>query len=180
MPEKKPVTSPLQDRPAVPPGASPEIHALYAHPGFLLRRAHQIAASSFVRECQGQITPPQFSALTLVASAPGIDTMDVSRAIGLDRTTSALVVGNLVKSGWVARSPDPVDRRRWHLHITASGKAMIKRIRPAAERSEKNLLSGFGQKDQQRLVKLLERFVSSFNDDGPAPVVKPDLSQNPP
>ncbi len=179
MPEKNPVKKPPPDAQAALPEASPEIHSLYAHPGFLLRRAHQIAASSFVRECQGQITPPQFSALTLVASAPGIDTMDVSRAIGLDRTTSALVVGNLVKSGWVARSPDPVDRRRWHLHITASGKAMIRHIRPAAERSEKSLLSVFGQKDQQRLVKLLERFVSSFNDDGPAPVARRGLPRNP-
>ncbi len=155
---------------AAAPAHEPELKALYAHPGFLMRRAHQIAESSFLRECDGAITPPQFSALTLVAIAPGIDAMGVSRVIGLDRTTSALVVNNLVKSGWVSRHADPLDGRRWHLQITTEGQAMIERIRPAAERSENHLLSAFGPKDQALLVKLLERFVTSFNSDSAAPV----------
>lgn len=147
-----------------------EIAALHAHPGFLLRRAHQIAVSSFARDTGGVITPPQFSALQLVAVVPGIDVMGISRIIRLDRTTSALVVNNLVKSGWVSRSADPQDRRRWLLLLTASGAALIDQLRPLAEASEGRLLSAFSQAEQRQLLSLLQRFVDGSNDLSPAPV----------
>lgn len=165
-----PLSSSARRRAPAARSAESEVEALYAHPGFLLRRAHQIAASTFVRDTGGVITPPQFSALQLVAVVPGIDVMAISRIIGLDRTTSALVVGNLVKSGWVSRSADPQDRRRWLLHLTAEGAALIDRLRPLAEASERRLLSAFSKADQRLLLAVLRRFVDSFNDLSPAPV----------
>ena len=54
--------------------ASKHLARMYARPGFLLRRAHQISAAVFEDECKSVgLTPAQFGVLTVLHSSPGLD-----------------------------------------------------------------------------------------------------------
>jgi hypothetical protein len=96
--------------PAAPPDA---LAALYARPGFKLRRAHQIALSVFLEECRAQeVTTTQYGILVALHERPGLDQIGLAQALGLDRSTTGLVVGLLEARALLTRVQPPEDRRR--------------------------------------------------------------------
>ena len=69
---------------------------LYARPGFLLRRAHQISAAVFEDECRNVgLTPAQFGVLTVLQASPGLDQSSLARALGFDKVTVLRVLRGL-------------------------------------------------------------------------------------
>ena len=65
-----------------------DLSLLYARPGVLLRRAHQISAAVFEDECRSvSLTTAQFGVLTVLASAPGLNQSSLARALGFDNVT---------------------------------------------------------------------------------------------
>jgi DNA-binding MarR family transcriptional regulator len=154
---------------------SHSLEDLYRRPGFLLRRANQIAALMFERECGNEITAQQFSALTVIDWLPGIDQMGVARIMGFDRSTVALVVSNLMKRDWISRSADQLDRRRYHLETTEEGRSMIARIVPKARAAHNRLVAPLSGAEQEQLSELLGRLVGVHNDDSSMPIDTLDL-----
>ena len=66
---------------------------LYKRPGFLLRRAHQIAVSIFLSAtaAEGVTTTSQFGLMLILRARPGIDQISLAKLLGLDRS----------RAGWV-------------------------------------------------------------------------------
>ena len=77
----------------------PEIASLsrlYARPGFLLRRAHQISAAVFEDECRAlAITPAQFGVMTVLGAHPCMDQSSLARALGFDAPPINSPLGDL-------------------------------------------------------------------------------------
>ena len=68
-----------------------QLRDVYARPGFLLKRAHQVAAAIFIEECREfGMTPSQYGALCALHDFPGIDQIAMGRLIGLDRKSTRL------------------------------------------------------------------------------------------
>jgi len=62
---------------------------LYRRPGFLIRRANQIAVSLFLEETGPLgITNSQYGILLVLKHHPGIDQISVAKVLGLDRSTT--------------------------------------------------------------------------------------------
>ena len=69
---------------------------LYRRPGFMIRRAHQIAVSLFLEETgELGITTTQYGILVLLKHHDGIDQITVSKLLGLDRSTTGTVLEKL-------------------------------------------------------------------------------------
>src|SRR6202035_6042035 len=80
------------------------IKDLYRRPGFMIRRAHQIAVSLFLEETgELGITNRQYGILIALKHRPGIDQISVARLLGLDRSTTGMVIKTLEKAGLVGR-----------------------------------------------------------------------------
>src|SRR5881394_146432 len=81
-----------------------DIEQLYRRPGFLIRRAHQIAVSIFIEE-SGElgITNRQYGILLLLKRQSGIDQITVAKLLGLDRSTTGMVLTKLERDGLVTR-----------------------------------------------------------------------------
>ena len=78
----------------------------------LLRRAHQIADATFRDECaEFNLTPTQYGVLMAAASHPGLKQIEVAKLLGIDRSTTAMVVDRLVRRGFMERGIDARDRR---------------------------------------------------------------------
>src|SRR3977135_2643363 len=86
---------------------------LYRRPGFMIRRAHQIAVALFLEETgELTITATQYGILFVLERRPGIDQISVAKLLGLDRSTTGMVVTKLERAGLIGRDIGTRDRRR--------------------------------------------------------------------
>jgi DNA-binding MarR family transcriptional regulator len=98
------------------------LEELYRRPGFMIRRMHQIAVSLFLAETGSLgVTNRQYGILFVLKHLPGIDQITVANLLGLDRSTTGMVLKKLEQDGLVARSVGARDRRRHSLRLTRSG-----------------------------------------------------------
>ncbi|MFD1109018.1 MarR family winged helix-turn-helix transcriptional regulator [Pseudoroseomonas ludipueritiae] len=134
---------------------------LYARPGFKLRRAHQVALSVFSEECRAfDVTTTQYGILVALREQPGLDQIGLAQALGLDRSTTGMVAGNLETRGLLRRQRHEVDRRRHVLTLTAAGEELLQQIGPATERAWRRLLAPLSGAEAAALAALLDRLLS--------------------
>ena len=147
------------------------LESLYRRPGFLIRRAQQIAVSLFMEETGALgITTTQYGILTVLKHNPGIDQISVAKLLGLDRSTTGMVVAKLEVAGLVGRCVGK-DRRKRDLALTKAGERMLKRLAEPARRAQSRVLSTFTPRERTVFLDLLEKFVSKFNDSTRVPLV---------
>jgi DNA-binding MarR family transcriptional regulator len=146
-----------------PPPTNP-LEELYRRPGFLIRRAQQIAVSLFLEETGALgITNTQYGILLVLKQRPGIDQISVAKLLGLDRSTTGMVLGKLEKAGLVGRCVGTHDRRRRNLALTRAGTRMLEDLAEPARRAQTRVLSPFTAEERTHLLRLLEKFVGQFN-----------------
>jgi DNA-binding MarR family transcriptional regulator len=147
------------------------LELLYRRPGFLLRRANQIAAALFLEAvAEFDVTTTQYGALVVISSRGSIDQVSLARLLGVDRSTTGLVLGNLERRRAIRRTSDPQDGRRRVLALTEAGERLLKDISAAAERVPKEELSIFSPAEAAQFISLLTRFVEAFNTSVRAPL----------
>lgn len=145
---------------------------LYRRPGFLLRRAHQISAALFLEEAAGLgITTTQYGTMVVLRARGSLDQVGIATLVGIDRSTTALVVSKLEELGYIERRGDVVDKRRKIITLSAAGHDMLERVAQPARRARERALEPFSPKDADKLLQLLERFVAAFNEQTRAPIL---------
>jgi MarR family transcriptional regulator, lower aerobic nicotinate degradation pathway regulator len=142
-----------------------DLAVLYDRPGFLLRRAHQIGVSIFLEEtaAEGITTTSQFGLMLILRARPGLDQIGLAELIGLDRSTTGLVISKLEADGLLIRRPSVRDRRRKELELTKRGSAFLARLEVAARRVEDRALEPFTRDEAAEFFRLLKKFVDSHN-----------------
>jgi len=144
---------------------------LYGRPGFLIRRAHQITSALFAEEVDDlAITSTQFGMLIALQGGVSLDQASLARLLGLDRSTTGLVVANLEERGFIKRKTDPQDRRRRVLTMTPAGEAIRAQAEIASRRAQARALEVFEGRDGAEFVRLLGHFVDAFNASTRAPI----------
>ena len=130
---------------------------LYARPGFLLRRAHQISAAVFEDECRSVgLTPAQFGVLSVLRASPGLDQSSLARALGFDKVTVLRVLRGLETRGLIAREPAPASRRNLAISLSEAGLELLKQAQDPAERAYNRLMAPLDAAQQAQLVDLLQ------------------------
>ena len=147
------------------------LDALYGRPGFMLRRAHQIAVSLFLEETgELRITTTQFGILHLLKHNPGLDQISVAKLLGLDRSTTGMVLTKLERAGLVGRSVGARDRRKRSLRLTPAGERMLQRLKAPAERVMQRQLAAFTPRERALFLKMLDKFTRTFNESTRVPL----------
>ncbi len=148
------------------------VSRLYARPGFLLRRAHQISVAIFESECaEIGLTPAQYGTLTVLRSMPGIDQTRLARAQGFDKVTMLRVLRGLEARGLVARAAARDNRRNLSIVLSVKARACsIRRGRPV-ERAYKRLMAPLSEAQQAQLLKLLNLLTRGLEHEARAPFV---------
>ena len=144
---------------------------LYRRPGFLIRRAQQIAVSLFLEETGVLgITTTQYGILFVLKHSPGIDQISVAKLLGLDRSTTGMVLGKLEQAGFIERSREARDRRKHKLVLTRAGERMLERLAEPAGKAQARVLATFTPSERATFLRLLEKFVKKFNDSTRVPL----------
>jgi DNA-binding MarR family transcriptional regulator len=156
--------------PAQPGGAA----ALWARPGYLVRRLHQISVAIFLDEMSDlDLTPVQFGALTIIAGRPGIEQSVLGEEIGIDRVNAGDVVLRLIKNDLVQRVISPRDRRFKEVSLTAKGKAVLGQGTARMKRVQQRLLAPLDAAERKVFLGLLMQLINGNNDQGRAPLRLP-------
>ncbi len=149
------------------------LEELYRRPGFLIRRAQQIAVSLFLEETGALgITNTQYGILLVLKHRPGIDQISVAKLLGLDRSTTGMVLGKLEKAGLIERCVVEEDRRKRNLALTQAGERMLERLAEPARRAQAHVLSAFTAQERAAFLELLEKLVGKFNGSTRVPIGK--------
>lgn len=152
------------------------LEELYRRPGFMIRRVHQIAVALFIEETgRLGVTNTQYGILFVLKHRPGIDQISVANLLGLDRSTTAMVLKKLEQEGLVVRSVGAHDRRRHSLQLTRSGGKLLSQLAEPARKAQARALSAFKPREQARFLQLLEKFTRAFNGSTRVPL-DPDRS----
>ena len=84
---------------------------------------------------------------------------DLSRRTTIDRSDIVAALNELAERGLVARSPDPTDRRRNVVSLTAAGRRHLHKLDRILDRAQDDLLAPLSPADRRELVDLLTRVV---------------------
>jgi len=155
-----------------------DMEDLYARPGFIIRRAHQIVAALFDEAAADLgITTTQYSVLHTLRATPGIDQISLCALTGIDRSTATMVLRLLEENGLITRTSDPQDRRRKLLALTGEGVALLQRAEPVTHVISDQMRTVLSEKELATLKSLLGKFVSAFNGRVRNPLIAPDAGR---
>ncbi len=157
----------MSDRQITPPSA----FDLASRPGFLIRRLHQIHTALFIEECAAfNVTPVQYSMMTVIAEQPGLEQARLAQEVGVDRATLANVVARLESRGLLRRTTTKADRRLKRVVLTAKGKRLLEQMTDAAQRAHARTVEILSSDERAAFLHFLARLVDAGNDLGRAPL----------
>ena len=142
---------------------------LKARPGFLIRRLHQIHLALFAEECAAfDVTPVQYSIMSVLAAQPGLEQARLGDEVGVDRATLANVVGRLERRGLLTRCRSPHDVRRKLVTLTSGGRAVLARMAESAGRAHARTIDSLPAAERARFLAALACLVEAGNEHGRA------------
>lgn len=137
---------------------------LWARPGYLIRRLHQIQYALFLEECAGyDITPVQYGLLTTLAANPDIDQNTLGRELGIDRTNVADVLKRLETRGFIRRHRSTQDRRMMLARLTPLGEEITRAMYGPMQRAQLRFLDPLPPEERSKLIAMLMRLVDANN-----------------
>lgn len=155
------------------PGKSPgkPFADLWARPGYLIRRLHQIHMGLFLGESKEfDITPVQYSILTVLYSGECLDQITLSTEVGVDRKTGSDVVRRLERRNLLNRSTSEQDRRAKLVQITAAGRRTVEQMHKCMQEAQERLLSPLDAKEKRAFIGFLQKVVEKNNGASRAPI----------
>ncbi|MFC4017423.1 MarR family winged helix-turn-helix transcriptional regulator [Micromonospora sp. GCM10011542] len=84
---------------------------------------------------------------------------ELGRRCGIDRSDVVQALNDLADRGFVVRAPDPADRRRNVVSLTAPGRAQLRRMGETLDRVQSNLLAPLSTAERDELTRLLIRLL---------------------
>lgn len=139
----------------------PVVHRLDGTAIWLLNvastRGHRLAQE---RLAHAHVRRWHYAILATLADTGPSAQADISRRLGVDRGDLVALLNDLEESGWVARAPDPSDRRRNSVSLTRSGRAALRRFDKLVVAADEELLAPLSAADRKQLLAMLERIVT--------------------
>jgi DNA-binding MarR family transcriptional regulator len=130
---------------------------------------HGLQRASKRMRRQLQVTGPQRLVLRVIGHIPGISAGSVARLLHLHPSTLTGVLARLLDHGLIAREPDPADRRRSVLVLTAAGAAIDRRHAGTVEAAVRKALATLRPAQQAATRLVLMRLVDSLEAEASRP-----------
>lgn len=131
----------------------------------LIHRAEQCAGDIFARVApSGQVTPRQFAILDEIADNPGVSQTGLVEKTGIDRSTLADIIRRMLEKGLVQRERTAEDARAYAVKLTRKGTNTLKKMKPLAEKVDKELLEAIPKEHREMFVSVLAQMVTTLSD----------------
>lgn len=101
-----------------------------------------------------------YSVLSALGEYGSISQAALGRHCHLDRSDIAAVVAELSDNGFITREPDPADRRRNIVSISAGGKRYFAQLDELVSGAQADLLAPLSPEERRQLTALMGRVVA--------------------
>lgn len=140
--------------------------------GYVLRRAQLVVFQDFFSAfAPFDISPAQFSVLTVIERNPGLTQSQVAEALGIKRTNFVGLLDELERRSLAERRQAARDKRSYALYLTAGGADLTRKLKPVLRAHESRMIARIGEDGRDRLVALLHEIVEARAANG-TPVTK--------
>jgi MarR family transcriptional regulator, lower aerobic nicotinate degradation pathway regulator len=135
--------------------------------GLLIFRLARASAGRLGRNLrESGLRWPEFAVLHHLDALGPIAQRDLALALRIQPSNLVALLDQLEDRGLIRRSPDPADRRRHRVELTAGGRRTLKRAREATARAENDLLRPLSAAERRQLRALLVRLTAHTCDRG--------------
>jgi DNA-binding MarR family transcriptional regulator len=110
--------------------------------------------------CQG-VTLSQCHTLDVLSRNGDLTMNELSRQMGLAKSTMTRIVNTMVRKGWLDRKRDQGDRRRVNVRLTAEGRAMSENVNHSSRAYVQRILKHLPAEKIPQLVESLNLVVRS-------------------
>lgn len=137
------------------PYAPSRIRAL---PSWLLGRAaargHRLVADALAAEGMRMM---HHAVLSAVGELSPVSQAELGRTLRIDPKDMVAIVNDLQRDGLVTRTPDPRDRRKNAVEISADGRRRLRRTQQLGDEANAELTADLTPAEREQLVALLTR-----------------------
>jgi DNA-binding MarR family transcriptional regulator len=155
----------LQQRAPIRRGERPRIAlgALDTHLGYFIRRLQVWIFSDFIRTLSAiDISPAQYSVLTVIGSNAGLSQSELADALSIERARLVRVLHKLDARGLTRRVPSAADKRAHALRLTVEGQKILLHARKLAGRHEARLIKMLGTESHALLLRSLRESSAAY------------------
>ena len=110
------------------------------------------------------ITEQQWRVLRVLSEYGPLDAGSLARRAALMPASLSRIVQSMETGGYIARKPDPDDRRRQHIAIASKGQSVIESHRAEAADIAACYREILGDDDHDTLLALLQKLAHSIED----------------
>lgn len=104
------------------------------------------------------ISPRQHSVLATAMTGEYTQT-EISRLVGLDKTTMVVTVDELEAAGWAERRASQADRRTRVIAVTKAGERKVREAETILDSVRQDVLSALPESERQVFLRALGRLV---------------------
>jgi DNA-binding MarR family transcriptional regulator len=133
--------------------------------GYSMKRAFNTIHADLIRTLRPlELRMVTFSALALIVENPGLRQAQLADALSIERPNLVMVIDELEKKNWIARTPVPSDRRAYALSATSRGKRQCDKAIAALSAHEARMLEGLGERNCKQLASWLQTIETDGSD----------------
>lgn len=122
--------------------------------GMLSRCIHTISDIKF-RELDLQ--KGQFIFLTRVCEHPGINLIDLSNLLKVDKTTTTKAIQKLIDTGYIRKTRDELDKRMWRLYAERKGLEIYSLVIDEENRNISVCFTNFTEEEKEVVQQLVNK-----------------------
>lgn len=125
---------------------------------FLLAQVGAHAAMEFGERLKKlKLAPQHAGILRILAMSPAITQQSLAKMLGIVPSRLVALIDEMESSALVERRANRDDRRRYALHLTEKGRAMLASIGRVAREHGQDLLAALSAEEQKQMAILLQR-----------------------
>ncbi len=126
--------------------------------GYHIHRAQVRVYRDFLKNVSvNQITPPQYTVLTLIHANPGVSQTALGKLLEMDKAPVMALIDRLQDRGLVVRKRSARDRRRHELYLTKLGERTLHELDASVVDQDRRLCAHISRSEKKKLIELLRR-----------------------
>ena len=135
---------------------------LAQHTGFLLSKLGLATSRRFARAMEPLgLDPRQFAVITVLGAHDGVAQQDLADRLRIHPSSMVAVIDDCESAGLLERRRDPTDRRRYAIHLTATGRSVRTRAQEVAAALRDEMFAELDERERRTLHDLLLRLASA-------------------
>lgn len=107
----------------------------------------------------------QFTFLTRICENQGINQIDLSNLLKVDKTTTTKAIQKLIEAGYIEKKRDDIDKRMWRLYPKEKALKTYTFIIEEENRHIQVCLNNFNEEEKELVSKLIKKMRENIEND---------------